>query len=358
MRQKMGVKKIIKIIGKCFIDLKQEDERIIGQSILIVDNGYGWLGHLEYAIERIGKYFPKAEISVLTFEQRKSVLEKDFSTLKFILPSEGLRPKRYQIALQMLKMRKTQYDFLVLFSLDITPLIVSLIFMKSKRVVLYNQWRQWWSLRLRNIAEIFKLSYVNKGTGFSLKNILKKIGLFFILLQPKGEEIFKHSALVIDNGYAAFGQIMYTIQRIKESLPNAKISVLTLEQRKGLKENFSEFEIINADNCIIKKYRIARHLFRLRKNRYEYIILFSLDITPIVASILFMDGKVLLNNQWHQWWSLKPKPIRDYLMVIPKLILTAIINIIIFVYLLISVSWIFLKRSFNVFKSNLSKKES
>lgn len=352
----MSAKKIIKTIGKFFITLRQVDEKIIGQSILIVDNGYSWLGQVNSAIEKIKNYFPKAEISVLTFEHRKSNLQKDFPMLKFILPSPKLRPARYQIALQMLMLRKERYEFTVLFSLDITPLIAATIFSKSKKIVLYNQWKQWWHLRLRNLSEIFEASYVKKRTKFSFKNLLKRIGLFFILLQHKDEESFKHSVLVVDNGYAPYEQIGCAIQQIKESLPYAKISTLALEQRKELKENFPDLEFIGPGTCIIKKYRIARYMLRLRDNRYAYIILLSLDITPIIVSNLFMDGKVLLHNQWHQWWLLEPKSLKVYLLAIPKFILNILFNIIIFIYLLISVCWIFLKRSFNIFRHNLLSK--
>jgi len=349
----MILKNRIKRIGRCFFDLKQENEGIIGQSVLIVDNGYSWLGQPISAIKRIKNDFPKAEISVLTFNERRSLLQKDFPTLKFILPSERLRPKRYQIALQMLKIRKKGYDLVTLPSLDITPLIIALIFLTSK-VILYNQWGQWWSLRLRNVTEIFKVTYVKKKTRFSFKNLLKRIGLFFVLIQDKDEEILKHSILVIDNGHALFGQIGRAIQQIKKSLPMAKISVLALEQRREFKDNFPDLEIIKPGKCIIKRYGIARQLLRLRKNRFGYIILLSLDITPIIASILFMNSKVLLYNQWHQWWSLRPQSIKGYLIAIPQFIF----NIIIFVYLLISVSLILLRRSFNVFRFRLLRKKA
>jgi len=348
----MRIKKTMKRIGKCFIALKQESEGIIGQSVLIVDNGYSWLGQLSSVIERIKNYFPKAEISVLTFPERKSNLQKDFPALNYILPSQRLRSKRYQIALEMLKMQKKRYCFITLFSLDITPLIAALIFLKSK-VVLYNQWGQWWSLRLRNVNEIFKVTYVEKKTRFSFKNILKRIGLFFILLQREDEETLRHSILVVDDGYALFEHAGFAIPKIRGLLPYAKISVLALEHREELfKQNFPELEIIQPGKCIIKRYRITRHMLRLRKDRYDYIILLSLDITPIIASMLFMKGKVLLYNQWYQWWSLKLKSMKGYLMVIPLFIF----NIIIFAYLLISVFWIFLKRSFNVFRFNLLRK--
>ncbi len=345
----MRIKKIVKMVGKLFIALEQKDERIIRQCVLVVDNGYSWLGHLNSAIERIKNYFPKAEISVMTFEQRKSNLEKDFPTLKFVLPSQELRPKRYRLALQLLKMRKESYDSVILFSLDITPLVIALFFHRSK-IILYNQWGQWWCLKLRSITEFFRISYVKKKARFNFKNLLKRIGLFFILIQREDEEALKHSVLLVDDGRAVFEHAGFFIPKIRETLPYAKISILAMDYRVELfKKVFPDVEIITAHNFIIKKYRIFLHMLRLRKKRYNYIILLSLDITPIIASILFMNSKVILYNQWHQWWTLKPKSIRGHLMILPHFIF----NIIIFAYLLISVSLIFLRRAFNVFSFRL-----
>ena len=348
----MRIKKKIKQIGKGFVGLKQVDEKIIRQSVLIVDNGYNWLGHLSSGIERIKSNFPKAQISVLTLEQRKSDLQNDFSTLHYIHPSRNLKPQKYQIALQMLRMRKKEFNFIVLFSLDISLLIIALIFLRSK-VILYNQWGQWWLLRLKKIKEIFKVTYIKKKRSLDFKNFLKRIGLFFVLLKRKDEGIFKHSILIIDSGHTLFDQIKCGIQRIKESLPGAEISLLTLEERREFKDNFPDLKIIPPDKFMIKNYRIARHVLRLRKNKYDYVILLSLDITLIIASILFINSKVILYNQWHQWWLLNPKPISAYLTIIPQFIF----NLVIFAYLLVSFVWIFLKRSFNVFKFYLSGKE-
>ncbi len=349
------MKKTIKRIGKCFIVLKQEDISTIGQSVLIVDDGYSRLGYLNSGIAKIRNYFPKGEISILTFEERKFILQKDFPVLRFILPLQRLRPKKYQIALRMSRMRKEEFNFIVLFSLDIMPIIVSLLFFKAKKakVVLYNQWGQLWSLRLKNISEIFKAIYIKKKTRFSFKEIIKRAGLFFVLFQREDEKALRHSILVVDNGYALFEHAGFAIPKIKEFFPYAKISILALEYRERLfKKNFPGVEIIFPHNCIIKRYRIARHMLRLRKNRYDYIILLSLDITPIIVTTLFIKGKVLLYNQWYQWWSLKPKSEKSYLMTIPQFIF----NILIFVYLLISVFWIFLKHSFNVFRFGLTGK--
>ncbi len=343
----MKIKTTIKKIGRFFIALKQEDERIIGQSVLFVDNGYSWIGHLESAINKIKDYFPKSKITILTFEHRKSNLQKGFPDLKFIVPPQRTMPKRYRIALQMLKMRGESHDLIILFSLDITPLIVSIAALNTK-AVLYNQWGQWWSLKLKDVSEIFKTTYIKKKANPNIKNLLKRAGLFPVLLERKDEEALKNSILIVDNGYAVSGQVMLLIQRIKEFIPQAKISVLAIEQRRELKDNFPNIEVIKPSEYIINKYRIARHMLRLRKNKYDYIILLSLDITPIITAIL-MDSKMLLYNQWHQWWSFKPNPLRDYLMLIPKFIY----NVLIFLYLLISVLWIFLKRLVNIFIFNL-----
>lgn len=348
----MRIKRLTKKIGRSFVPLKQENERIIRQSVLIVDNGYSWIGQLSTAIQKIKNYFPKADITILTFEHRRSNLQNDFPEINYLFPSQRLIPKRYGIALQLLKMRKSKFDSVVLFSLDASVLIATLFFLRYK-VILYNQWAQWWHLKLKEVKEIFKLTYVKKNLRFSFKNIFRRIGLFFVLLQHKNEEILKHQILLIDNGYASTEQIECVIRRIKESLPWAKISILASEQRRTIKDNFYDLKFIRPDGYMIGKYRIARHMLRLRKNRYDYVVLLSLDITPIIASLLFKNSKIFLYNQWHQWWVLKPKPIKDYLMLIPHFFY----NIIIFVYLLISVSGIFLIRSFNVFRFCLLNKE-
>lgn len=353
----MSIRNKIKTIGRLFITLKQRDEKIISQSILVIDNGYCRMIDLNTAIKRVQIHFPKAEISILTFEDRKSALQEGFPTLKFTLLSERITPKKYRIALQLLTMKKSGFDLIVLFSLDITPLISALLFHKSK-VALYNQYGQWFSLRLRNISEIFKNTYVQQKVGFSFKKLLKMTGLFFILLQRKDEGIFEHSILIVDNGYALLGQIDYIVRHIKESLPFARVALLVREERRDLENKFPGLETIISRDFVIKKYRLARQMLRLRSNEYDYIILLSLDITPLVVSILFTHSRSLLNNQWHQWWLVGPKSMTACLMAIPKFIMSIIFNIIVFIYLLISVSWLFLLRSFNVFKSNLlSKRE-
>lgn len=348
----MAIKKLIKKIGKFFIVLKEEENAAVKQSILIVDNGYSSFEHVFSGIKKAKSCFPQAELSVITLDYRRASIEKEFCDIEFIISHRQLYLNKYQIALHMLKMRERRFDFVLLFSLDLSTLIASL-FLANPRVILYNQWGQWWSIRLRNINELFKITYHSRIKGPGLKSLLKRIGLFFILLQQSDIGSLKRSVLLIDNGYAPYGQLQCAILRINKTFAQARITALT--SREELKNEFPELELIEPEDFIFEKYRIANAMLGL-DNCYDYIILLSLDITPILASFFFVHSRVFLYNNWHQWWSIKPRPVKGYLMAVPKLILSTVMNVIIFVYLLISVSGMFLKKSFNVFKSSLSGK--
>lgn len=341
----------IKKMGKYFIDLKQEDENIIKQSVLMIDSVTAWTGYLTSGAEKIKGYFPNAEFSILTSKQRQDAIQEDLPAFDYIITPQRSKQKQSQSALQMLKLQKREYNFIVLFSLDIAVIIVALFFFRAK-VLLYNRWGQIWSLRLRHINEIFKPTYIKKKARFGLNNILRRIGLFFVLVQREDEKALRHSILIVDNGYALFEQLECAIRKLKESLPHARISVLALRQRSEFKGNLPGIDIVYTGGCVIKRYRLARHMIRLRKNKYDYIILLSLDITPVIVSILFVKGKALLYNQWHQWWSLNPKSLQRYLLSIPEFVY----NVFIFIYLLVSVFWISLKRLFNVFGFSALKK--
>lgn len=218
----MIIKKLIKKLGRNIVALKEE-ERGIEQSVLMVDNGYSHFEHLFSCVEKINNCFPQAEFSVLTLKHRKSVVEKEFPNLKFIIPAGQLSLQRYQIAWEMFKIRRRKFDFILLFSLDITPLLASLFFTNSK-VILYNQWRQWWFIKLRRVAEIFRITYVDNKKSFSLKNLVKRIGLFFVLLQQKDAGLLGHSVLIVDNGYASYEHIYCAVERTIEFLPQANYS--------------------------------------------------------------------------------------------------------------------------------------
>lgn len=347
----MEIEKLIKRIGRFMFFLKQDDNAAIAQSVLITDNGYSCLTDLIIAIRKIKNYFPKSKVTVLTLAERSAQLQNEFSGLEFIICAQKTRPRRYRIALQLLFLPRKKYDYLLNFSLDISPLLVQLLLFKG-RVILYNQWGQWCSLRLKKVSEVFKHSYSKPRSKNSLKNYLKRIGLFFVLLKTDDEQALVHNILIIDDGLVA-GQFIYAARRIKEDLPYARVTVLTALKRNEPEEESSINGIIRADKFWIKKYRLSRHMLRLKDSNYDYVVLLSLAIAPVIISVLFMKGRVLLNNRWHQWWTINFKPAGYYLMLIPRLISGFIIWIATLIYLLINVFWIFLMHAFNSLKINL-----
>ena len=347
----MGMKKLIKRMGRFLFYLKQEDDSVITRSVLIADDGYSRPEDLRIAIKKIQNYFPGSKISVLTLAERSSFLQNEFPRLEFIICSKKLKPRRFRIALQLLFLHKKNFDYLLIFSLDLIPLI-ALLFLFKSQIILYNQWGQWCSLRFRKVSQTFRVTYNKQKSKNSLKDFLKRIGLFLVLLKPDDEQAFNHSILIIDDG-AVDGQLFYTVRRIKEYLPFARVTVLTLVKPKVVEREFPLIKIIRPDKFWIKEFRIARQMLRLRKNNYDYVILPSLDITPIIVSVLLMKGRVLLNNRWHQWWKISLKSPGYYLILVPRLILSFISKVIIFIYLSVNISWIFLMRAFNIFKINL-----
>jgi len=219
--------------------------------------------------------------------------------------------------------------------------------MRKKKVLLYNKYFQWWQVRLRNLGE--SLKYVPKSSYvFSLKKLLNKIGNRFIYLALRGEELLKYKILVIDNGYAKIEQITKCLSDISMVLPNSKNYLLTYPQRRNHFIEELEFtSFIDMKKSFIKRYQLALNMLRIRKQRFDYVVLPSLDISPLIVTLLFLrKDKVLLYNKWHQWWVLKFRNVSE-ISLIPKTIGRFIINIFIFLYLLLVVSLIYLKRMLN-----------
>jgi hypothetical protein len=349
----MGIKKLIKRTGRFLFSLKQEDEALIRQAVLITDNGYCALGDLRAGIKKMQNYFPAAKISVLTLPQRSALLGNEFPGLKFIVSPSWFWPHRYAIALQLFFLGNKNFDYILNFSLDLSPLIVQLFLFRS-RIILYNQWGQWCSLRLRKVSQIFQSPYHKQTGKNSIKDVLKRAGLFFVLLTPDDEQGLSHNILVVDDGRMA-NQLTYTVRRIRESLPFSRLTLLTLSKYKELESEPGVVKIIRPDSFGVKKFRIARHLPSLRKTSFDYVVLLSLDIAPIMGSIIFLRGKILLSNQWHQLWAVRLKPAGYYLMLLPRMIAKAILKTVVFIYLSVNVLWIFFVRSANILKLNLLK---
>jgi len=180
-----------------------------------------------------------------------------------------------------------------------------------------------------------------------IKRRLKRLGRGLVNLVLTNEDILMEvdgDILIIDNGYASLQQIEQVIAKIVGKIRNGKISILTFGHRKEfLTRQFPQIKLYFPKGAIIKKYIIANQMLRMSNNRYSFIVLLSLDITPIIVSLLFMKGRVLLYNRFQQWWTLSMRNPAEILFGIPKMLL----NILIFNYLLVVVTHIFLRRIWN-----------
>lgn len=174
------MRKTLRKIGRVFVVLTQKDAEFFKRSALIVDNGYGSYRHLGSTINHVKERIYQGKVCVLTFEHRRVFLKRNFPEIEIICPDKKIRIKRYQLAIQMYKLRKNDYDSIILMSLDITPIISALLFVKG-RLVLYNRWEQWWSIRFRKPWEF--LLTIPKFIFHCLICIYLIIAVSFILLK-------------------------------------------------------------------------------------------------------------------------------------------------------------------------------
>jgi len=347
------MKKIIKKIGRIPAKLTREDKGILTQKILVVDNGYTYFFQLESVIGKIRENFPKSKISILTLEHRRSKIEDKFPDVEILLANNRLCG-RYQIALKMIRLRKCDFDFITLLSLDITPIIASLFFIKKRDIFLFNNYFEWQRLCFR------KLNYTNKGAAISFKGLKGKLFNSFIYLSCADDDLLEQNILVIDNGYDGFGQIDERISNINEIFPNVKLHLLTFPYRKNhFIYKFPFIKVDTAAKSLIKRYQLALSMWNIRKQRFNYIILPSLDVSLIIASFFMKKDKLLLYNKWYQWWLIKFRSPIEIIFFIPKsifkFIFRTILHIATFLYLLFKVFFIFIRKIFNILTLKTSK---
>jgi hypothetical protein len=146
------------------------------------------------------------------------------------------------------------------------------------------------------------------------------------------EEDIMCRILIEDNGYTEIGYIRTVVKRAREIFINPDITIVAQEVRKRyFSDMLPDMKLFTAEHSN-NRYRLARQILRMRKLGFDRVILTTLDISPVLVSMLFMRTKVLLYNKWHQWWSLEIKDVWGYL----KDMLKILITIPIFIYLLIS----------------------
>lgn len=151
-RNNHGIKDIIKSLGRIFVLLLEVKNDDFTTRILLQDNGYTETNHLLNAVRSISRLFINPDITMVTFEGRSMRLLSEFPSTHIVTVA---RNKRFGLAMKMGKMRKPEYDVIVVTALDVSPILISWVVL-HKKVSLYNRWLQWWSLDAKNIFGYIK----------------------------------------------------------------------------------------------------------------------------------------------------------------------------------------------------------
>jgi len=149
-RTSRGIKGVLKNIGRAFVLLSEFKGTDIKRPVLIVDNGYTDISHVSNAMRKVSEEFLNPDITLLTLAFRKSHFANMFPEIKIIAVNGA--GNRYGLAAAEYRLRKLKFFRVVLTALDISPVLISLLFMKAE-VILYNKWHQWWGLRFKKIWE-------------------------------------------------------------------------------------------------------------------------------------------------------------------------------------------------------------
>lgn len=338
------MKRMLKKIGKIFIKLQQKQEKDIRQTVLLVDGIFMLPNNLVLIIRGVQKRFTNARIAVLTFKEKKQFIAENFPDIEIIIPTEKKKARKYPLAAQLfLLLIRRRFSFVILSSLDISILMASLVFSRCP-VFLHNRWLEWYKIRYKTILDVLlrARSADNKNNIkriWGIKDRIKSLGRFFVILCNVTDTDVTNPVLVVDNGYTDIGHVSTAVRKSMANILNPDITVLTFSLRKHyFIDMFPQAKVICADD-IVYKYALAMHMLRLRKYRFTHVVLTTLDISPIIITLLFMGNKVLLYNKWHEWWALKFRGPFDYIRVIVYFLITVLI----FIYLFITSSFILIK---------------
>ena len=336
------MKMLFKKAGKIFFDLKQKNEKDIRQSILFVDGISILPNNFALIVKDVKEKFKNANIAVLTFHDRKEFIRNNFPEVEMIVLENRIEQKSYQLAIKLLLLLRKNFKFIILPSLDILPVLISLIFSRCP-VLLHNRWLEWYILRQRTLPDVLRgeksVDRNRRKRNTGINDLLKTLGRIFVILCEVKEEDLKSRILIQDNGYTETGYILTVARKIGEIFINPDITLLTLAERKQDFINaFAQMKLVvlgennNRDS-------LAAQMYRMRNDKFNYVVLTALDIVPILIPFLFFRVEVLLYNRWHQWWSLSFRNIWGYLKEASGFLL----KIPVFTYLLITTSLILLR---------------
>lgn len=333
-------------IGKGFILLRQKDAAQIRQSILLIDSSFILPNNFALIIKDVKEKFKNANLVALTFQDKKEFIRNNFPEVEMVVV------KKFQLAIQLLFLLRRDFSFLILSSLDISTILVSLVFGRCQ-IFLHNRWFEWYRIRQRTLLDILKRARSTdrnrRAKNYGIRDIIKSFGRIFAILSNVNAEEIKSRILIQDNGYTEIGHVITAVQRSQEVFINPDITILTFTRRKqDFINNFVQPKLVIAEESR-NRYRLAIQMYRIRKYKFNYIVLTTLDISPIAVSFLFFRAKVLLYNRWHQWWSLELRNIWGYL----KEILIFLAMIPILVYLFLTAAFILLRTNFRLGSINI-----
>ncbi len=344
------MKKSLKKAGKFFLVLQQREKKDIGQTVLLVDGSFVLPNNFALIIKGVREKFKNANLVVLTFKDKEEFIKNNFPDVQIVVPE--IKIKRHQLAIQLFSLLRRRFTFVVLSSLDISLVATSLFFARCP-VFLHNRWLEWYRIRKRTLLDVLRgAKSADRSRGrikSGMRNALKRLGRVFLLLSKVNWEDIRCRILVVDNGYTDIGHILAAVRKAQDIFINPDITILTfMTRRHYFIDMLPHMKVVLVGESG-RRYRIARQMYRMCKERFNYVVLTTLDVSPIAVSLLFMKGKVLLYNKWHQWWSLGFRNIADYFKEI--LILLAMIPI--FIYLLITVALILSRTSLRLGLVNL-----
>jgi hypothetical protein len=255
----------------------------------------------------------------------------------------GIKIKKYWIAAELFQLLRKRPRFVILSGLDFSLVTVTLFFDRNNTFFLSRS-KQWYQLRQKTPRDIFggalKAQTAEYGADRQpLKRAIRKLFRLFVMVSPIREGEFETEVLLIDNGYTEVEHIRSAFLDINRVFINPSVTFLTFNERQS---SFSDLAA-HQRQVIIKpasfKYRLTVSLFSLGQRRYKYIILTTLDVSPLAVSLLFLKGRILLFNRWNQWWSVSLRGVGSYI----RSILRFFYSIITFIFLVICSTLIFLQ---------------
>lgn len=319
------MRNILKKIGKSFVGLRQITENDIRQSVLLVDGSFILPNNFALIIRGVRQKFKNAKIVVLTFREKKDFLKKNFPDIELVVPKTIFKLRKHRLAWQLLILLiKRRFRFVVLSSLDISLLVISLL-LNPASLLLHNRWLEWYRIRPRTILDLLKRvksTDINRRKyNRGLKDVVKSLGRIFVVFQYVKDKDITSRVLLEDNRHSELGYVLTALRRAEEIIINPDITILTFHSRK---EHFKN--IPNSVKTVIlddssNRLGLAYNIYRMRKNRFNFILLTSLDISPVAVSFFFFQARIMLYNKFHQWWSLRLKNIFDYLVEFTRLIM-------------------------------------